>query len=89
MRSALKLVAYLSILLTLWSGYTFATHNHFSSVDEAKCTVCVGAHSATPVSAPKLPSADFIRISVVVAKRISAKQRLIAFALTVRPPPAA
>jgi hypothetical protein len=88
MPSASKLTAYLCILLTLLLEYTFATHNHFSSSDEAKCTLCVGAHSASPATTVKLATVNLIAGFTVALKEISAKQSLIAFALKVRPPPA-
>jgi hypothetical protein len=77
------------MLLTLWSVYAFAAHQHSNSIDAAKCTVCVAAHSASPVSVSKLLNAAPVPVSrMVAAVPVAAKQRLIAFALAVRPPPA-
>ena len=87
MRSVVKHAAWLCLLLTFSSVYASATHDHTSSVEAAKCVICVAAHSASPVAAPKLPSANFAPVSTVIPQRISAQQRLEAFALSVRPPP--
>lgn len=89
MRSVLKPVAWLCLLLTSVSAYSFAAHQHSSALDEAKCTLCVVAHSASPAAACKLPSATLFLVQfVVLAEPRSAEQRLVAFALSVRPPPA-
>lgn len=89
MRSVLKPLAALCILVMFVSAYGFAVHQHSSFSDEAQCTICVVAHSASPTTPSTLLSAVFVLVlAVVVAERVSAKQRLIAFALTVRPPPA-
>lgn len=88
MRSIAKQIAWVCLLLTLLSAYGVAAHHHSSPLDEAQCTICVVAHSASPVAASKLPSAVlFLCLFIVLARPVSAKQRLVPFALTVRPPP--
>jgi hypothetical protein len=88
MRPTLKRVAWLCLALTLWSLIAAATHSHSSLDDSATCTVCVAAHSASPVVVSTLPDTAFTPVQLVlVADPVSAKQRLIPFALTVRPPP--
>jgi hypothetical protein len=88
MRSMSKRVAWLCLALTLGSLVAFATHNHSRLDDSATCTVCVAAHSASPVTTSSLPNAVFVPGRVVlVPEPVSAKQRLIVFALAVRPPP--
>jgi hypothetical protein len=87
MRSISKKVAFFCLMLTFWSALAFATHHHSSSIEAAKCTVCIAAHSASPKadSAPRV--ATFVVVSTFRAKPVSAKKRFIAFALSVRPPP--
>jgi hypothetical protein len=88
MRSVLKQIAWISLLLTLLSAYSFAAHHHSTPGDEAQCTICVVAHSASPVSASILPSALLVlSLQILLPVSISAKQHLVPFALTVRPPP--
>jgi len=88
MRSVVKQIAWLCLLLTFLSAYGFAAHQHASGTDEAQCTVCVIAHSASPAAAPSLPSAIFVLVLLLIlTEPVPAKQRLVPFALTVRPPP--
>ena len=88
MRSVLKPVAWLCLLLTVVSAYVFAAHQHSSLHDEAQCTICVVAHSASPIPAAILPTVFLVLILLIlIAGPVSAKQRLVPFALTVRPPP--
>jgi hypothetical protein len=87
MRSLSKRVAFVCILLTFWSAIAFITHQHSSANDAAKCTVCVAAHSASPKTISNLLKATFVAVSTFHAEPLSAKQRIIAFALSVRPPP--
>lgn len=89
MRLVMKPITWLCLLLILVSAYAFAAHQHSSSLDEAQCTVCVVAHSASAAAIYALPSAIPILVRLLVpAQPRSAKQRLAPFALTVRPPPA-
>lgn len=87
MRSFSKKVAVLCLLLTLWSAVAFAAHHHSSAAEAAKCTVCIAAHSASPKATSAVLKATFVAVSTFRAEPVSAKQRLIAFALRVRPPP--
>jgi hypothetical protein len=87
MRSVSKKVALLCLLLTVWSVVAFAAHHHSSATDAAKCTVCVAAHSASPKTVSILPKAVHVFAAAAVLDPVSAKQRLISFALRVRPPP--
>ena len=56
MRSISKRIAWLSLLLTLWSALAFAVHHHSTQDESATCQVCVAAHSASPASTPLRPS---------------------------------
>lgn len=88
MHSLIKRKAWFCLLLILLSAYGFAAHHHSSSSDEAQCTICVAAHSASPVAKSTLPSPVlFPSLLGVVGEPVSARQRLTAFALSVRPPP--
>jgi hypothetical protein len=88
MRPMSKRIAWLCLLLMLWSAIAFAAHHHSDGDESAKCSVCVAALSAAP-TAPALPLCTvFLAVSRVRTEPVAAaKQRLIAFALTVRPPP--
>lgn len=88
LRSNLKRIAWLCLLLTFASALAFAWHHHSNKTESAKCTVCVAAHSAAPKATAKLPNATFVPVATFRAESVSAKQCLVAFALNVRPPPA-
>jgi hypothetical protein len=87
MRSILKPIGWMCLLLTLLSAVAFAAHHHSSATESAKCTVCIAAHSASPKTTSTLANATFVPLATFRTKPVSAKQRLIAFALCVRPPP--
>jgi hypothetical protein len=87
MRSISKKVALVCLLLTVWSAVGLAAHHHSSTTESARCSVCVTAHSAAPKAVAALPQATFVYASAPVLDTVSALQRLISFALRVRPPP--
>jgi hypothetical protein len=89
MRSLSRRVACLCLLLTLGSAMAFVAHHHSSATDAVKCTVCVTVHSAAPKTGSYLQNASFIRVSTFRPVPVSVKQRLVTFALSVRPPPQA
>ena len=87
-RSIAKRLACLCVLLTIWSAVAFAAHQHSSATESATCTVCIAAHSAYPKTTNPLPRVMFASVSVFRPEpEVATKQRLIPFALSVRPPP--
>ncbi len=88
MPSISKRIAWLALLLTLWSAFAFAVHRHSSQDESNTCQVCVAAHSASPTNAAPTPKPVFRRVVRFRPKPAAAKQCLVAFALYVRPPPA-
>ncbi len=88
MRSLVKHLAVLCLLLTFWSAIAFAAHHHSDRTEAAKCTVCVAAHSAAPKAAASLLKAKFTPVSTLLPEPVFAAQSFVAFALSVRPPPA-
>jgi len=88
MRSIVKYVALMCLLLTLWSAVAFVAHHHSNGADSAKCTVCVSAHTAAPKATAHFSKATFTAVSSFRADPVSVKQLLAVFALSVRPPPA-
>ncbi|SPE44905.1 hypothetical protein SBA7_570020 [Candidatus Sulfotelmatobacter sp. SbA7] len=87
MRSFSKGIAWLCLLLTFLSAVELVTHRHSSQEQSAACRVCVAAHSTVPAIAPLPPKTEFARILALRPQPTAAKQRLISFALLVRPPP--
>jgi hypothetical protein len=86
-RSISKRIACLLVLLTFWSAIAAAAHQHSSVVESAKCSVCAVAQSASPKAPSTLTPVTFVIIATFQPQSVPAKQRLIAFALCVRPPP--
>jgi len=87
MRSLSKKIALLCLLLTVFSAVGLVAHHHSNRTESAKCSVCVAAHSAAPKAVSVLANAAIVFSFAVVLDPVSAQQRLIAFALRVRPPP--
>lgn len=87
LRSLSKSVALLCLLLTFWSAITQFSHRHSDRTNESTCQVCVAAHSSSPKSATAAPKPLFLKILTPRRRPVAARQRLIAFALFVRPPP--
>src|SRR5215467_12369238 len=87
-RSISKGVALLCLMLTFWSALAVAAHHHRNNT-ESKCSVCVAAHSTAPTNAVCLLRATFSPVFTIQTEPVSIKQQFVAFALSVRPPPAA
>jgi hypothetical protein len=87
MRSVSKGAAFLCLLLTLWSAIALVTHHHSSQNEASACQVCVTAHSTVSTSITSTPKPAFHTIFELRLFPTATKQRLISFALCVRPPP--
>jgi len=87
MRSISKRIAWLSLLLTLWSAFAFAAHRHSNQDESATCKVCIAAHSASPAHASPSPKPIFRHVETLNSQPTGAKHRLIDYRLYVRPPP--
>jgi hypothetical protein len=83
-----KKIAWLSLLLTLWSAVAFAVHHHSSQDESDGCQICVTAHSASPASPALAPKPVFRQVTALRVHPAAAKHHLRIFALYVRPPPA-
>lgn len=87
LRSFFKCVAVMCLLLTFLSALALVAHHHPKGT-ESMCAVCVAAHSAAPVAVTSLLHITFSAIQTLQAEPLSAKGRVTAFSLSVRPPPA-
>jgi len=87
MKPIAKRIALLCVLLTFWSAIASAAHQHSSAIESAKCSVCAAAQSASPKAPSTLTRVTFVVVATFRPQPVPAKQRLIAFALCVRPPP--
>jgi hypothetical protein len=77
------------VVLTLWSALALVAHHHTNGIESAKCSICIAAHSVVPKPISKLSQVSFVVLAKVRTSSAAAKQRLVTFALTVRPPPEA
>jgi hypothetical protein len=89
MRSFSKPIAWLCLLLIVGSTWAAAVHKHADEANAASCQVCIAAHSSAPTTALSTPKPVFQRLLAVAAQISDAKQRFLAFALFIRPPPIA
>jgi hypothetical protein len=87
MRSFVKCVALVCLLLTFWSALAVVTHHHADGTDSASCPICMAAHSAAPSPTTNLVTTIFTAVSTFRAEPEFAKEALVVFALSIRPPP--
>jgi hypothetical protein len=87
MRSLARPIAWLCLVLIFGSAWAVIAHRHSSEAKSSSCQVCVVAHSCAPASVSPSPRPVFPRIVELGYQIIDAKQRLIPFALSIRPPP--
>jgi len=88
-RFVIKSTATFCLLLTIWSAVGFAAHHHSNSTESAKCTVCVAAHTSAPRATAAPQKVTLTHVIAVPAEPLAANEAVVAFALSVRPPPAA
>jgi hypothetical protein len=88
LRRMVRCVALVCMVLTFWSAFAFAAHHHAKGTESVKCTLCVAAHSAAPEATAHLVNATFAQVSTFRAEPVSARERFVIFALSIRPPPA-
>jgi hypothetical protein len=86
-RSIVRSTAIVCLLLTVWSAVAFAAHHHSNGAEAAKCTVCVAAHTAAPRANANVQKVRLTPVFAFQEVPVSTKERFVAFALTVRPPP--
>ena len=86
-RSVSRVTACVCLLLTLWLAVALVAHRHSATTEAAKCTVCMAAHASAPKEIV-VPQVTIVPVSAPPKEAAPAQQRIEAFALTVRPPPA-
>ncbi|MBA3912609.1 MAG: hypothetical protein H0X25_01830 [Acidobacteriales bacterium] len=84
-----KSTALFCLLLTLWSGAALLVHHHSSTLDAHVCPVAAAAHAIAFTCWAEAPRPQAIHSLHVVLATASAKQRILSFGLSVRPPPTA
>jgi hypothetical protein len=77
------------MLLMLASAWASVAHRHANEANSSLCQICIAAHSASPTVAALAPKPVFLELLTFTCQVLDAKQHLLAFALSVRPPPIA
>jgi hypothetical protein len=87
MQRLAKKVAWICLLLTIWSVFAIAAHHHSSATEAARCAVCIAVHAAFPQINSARLNIEFVPVATLKLEPLSAKRFLPAFALSIRPPP--
>jgi hypothetical protein len=87
MRLFSKWIAWLVIVLMVWSALAVVSHRHSNEENSSSCQVCVAAHSVAPTRTAPAPTPALQRILTVAHRPLDGALHLIVFALYVRPPP--
>lgn len=87
LRRIFQLVAIVCLLLTVTSSFAAVLHVHSTPAESLNCQVCVLAHSTAPAAIQTAARPTFFRVADILLPELRTRQRLIVFALSVRPPP--
>ena len=88
MRFQLRWLAWLCLSLMLWTVEVESTHNHPSRSENATCTICLAAHTASPAPTSTDTTPVFTAIDLLQEEAVVAKARLEFSDLGIRGPPA-
>jgi hypothetical protein len=88
MRSAIRCSTWFCLSLMLWTAAAEPVHSHPNQLQSATCSMCILAHSASPVrvshAVPVLSA-----IGVLQEEEVVAEVWVTGFELVIRGPPAA
>jgi len=87
MRLWLRYSAWLCLSLLLWTAAAESTHNHPSQRENASCTICLAAHTASPAPAVTATAPVFVAIGFALEKEVVAKARVEFSDVGIRGPP--
>jgi hypothetical protein len=87
MRWMTRWSAWLCLSLMLWTVAAESTHQHARQTQSNSCSICVLAHSASPVSSAQARPV-FAAVGQLQEEKIIAQARLHTFELSIRGPPA-
>jgi hypothetical protein len=88
MRFRTRWLAWLCLSLMLWTAAAESTHSHPSQTESASCSICVLAHSASPVTISNQARPIFTTVGLLQDKEVIAKARISVLDLGIRGPPA-
>jgi len=87
MRSWVRWSAWLCLSLLLWTVAAESTHVHPGQSENASCTICLAAHTASPAPSSTDATPVFAAIGVAQEEAVLAKARLESSELGIRGPP--
>ena len=87
MRWWLRSCAWLCLSLLLWTVAAESTHNHPNQSENATCTICLAAHTASPAPTSTDATPVFAAIGIAQEETVVAKARLDFSDLGIRGPP--
>jgi hypothetical protein len=79
--------AWLSLSLMLWTAAAESTHNHATQLESATCSICVAAHSASPILSSVQAAPIFAAVGLLLEQDIVAKARIPFADQGIRGPP--
>jgi hypothetical protein len=85
---SLRWLAWLCLSLIVWTAMAETTHNHPNKAESASCSICVVAHSASPVVSSSQARPVFAAVGLLQEEDVIAKTRLSVLDLGIRGPPA-
>ena len=88
MRSVIRCAAWVCLSLMLWTAAAEPLHSHPNQLQSASCSMCMLAHSATPVGVAHA-APIFSAIGVLQEEEIVAEVWVTGFELVIRGPPVA
>jgi hypothetical protein len=80
--------AWFCVSLMLWAAAAESTHNHPTRTESASCSICVVAHSASPMLSSGRTAPLFAAIGLLQEEDFIAKAGLDVFEVGIRGPPA-
>jgi len=89
MRLWVRLLACVCLLLMMWTVAAETSHHHPNRTESSSCSICVVAHSASPVVSTAQAAPIFAAVGLFREKNVVVKARLDFSHLGIRGPPAA
>jgi len=87
MRLWMRWSAWLCLSLLLWTVAAESTHHHPSQSENASCSICMAAHSASPAISSGQATPVFATVGLLREEAVVAKARLDFSELGIRGPP--
>ena len=87
MRFCRRWSAWVCLSLLLWTAAAESTHNHPSQRENASCSICLAAHTASPAASSTDTTPAFETIGLALEEDLVAKALIESSDLGIRGPP--